>query len=170
MTRVILITGGQRSGKSLYAEQCALSLSEHPIYVATARIFDEDFRERVAIHQARRGKQWFNIEEDKDLAQHDFSHQVVLVDCLTLWATNFFFDLNESVPDALEALRMQLEALYRQTEVTYIFVTNELGLGGVSAHAVQRKFADLQGSLNQMVASEADEVTMMISGIPMRIK
>ncbi len=104
------------------------------------------------------------------MAQHDFSHQVVLVDCLTLWATNFFFDLNESVPDALEALRMQLEALYRQTEVTYIFVTNELGLGGVSAHAVQRKFADLQGSLNQMVASEADEVTMMISGIPMRIK
>ena len=170
MTRVLLITGGQRSGKSQYAEQLALSLSPNPIYVATARVFDEEFRQRVALHQARRGPQWINIEEEKELAHHNFSQRVVLVDCLTLWATNFFFDLNESTEQALTALREQLEALFAQEDVTYIFVTNELGLGGVSPNATQRRFTDLQGSLNQIVAHQADEVTLMVSGIPIRIK
>lgn len=170
MTRVLLITGGQRSGKSQYAEQLALSLSTKPIYVATARIFDEEFCQRVALHQARRGSQWSNIEEEKDLACHDFSHRVVLIDCLTLWATNFFFDLNESIDQSLLALRQQLESLFAQEEVTYIFVTNELGLGGVSANDTQRRFTDLQGILNQIVAARADEVTLMLSGIPVRIK
>lgn len=170
MTRVLLITGGQRSGKSQYAEQLALSLSPNPIYVATARVFDEEFRQRVALHQARRGPQWTNIEEEKELARHNFSQRVVLVDCLTLWATNFFFDLNESIERVLLALREQLEALFAQKDVTYIFVTNELGLGGVSPNATQRRFTDLQGSLNQIVAHQADEVTLMVSGIPVRIK
>lgn len=170
MTRVLLITGGQRSGKSQYAEQLALSLSPNPIYVATARVFDEEFRQRVALHQARRGPQWTNIEEEKELARYDFSQRVVLIDCLTLWATNFFFDFNESIEQALTALRQQLEALFAQKEVTYIFVTNELGLGGVSPNATQRRFTDLQGSLNQIVAQRADEVTLMVSGIPVRIK
>ena len=170
MTRVLLITGGQRSGKSQYAEQLALSLSPNPIYVATARVFDEEFRQRVALHQARRGPQWTNIEEEKELARHNFSQRVVLVDCLTLWGTNFFFDLNESTEQALLALREQLEALFAQEDVTYIFVTNELGLGGVSPNATQRRFTDLQGSLNQIVAHQADEVTLMVSGIPIRIK
>ena len=170
MTRILLITGGQRSGKSQYAEQLALSLSPNPIYVATARVFDEEFRQRVALHQARRGPQWTNIEEEKELARHIFSQRVVLVDCLTLWATNFFFDLNESTEQTLLALREQLEALFAQADVTYIFVTNELGLGGVSPNATQRRFTDLQGSLNQIVAHQADEVTLMVSGIPIRIK
>ena len=170
MTRVLLITGGQRSGKSQYAEQLALSLSPNPIYVATARVFDEEIRPRVALHQARRGPQWSNIEEEKELARHDFSQRVVLIDCLTLWATNFFFDLDESIERALLALREQLEALFAQEDVTYIFVTNELGLGGVSPNATQRRFTDLQGSLNQIVAHQADEVTLMVSGIPIRIK
>lgn len=170
MTRILLITGGQRSGKSQYAEQLALSLSPSPIYVATARVFDEEFRQRVALHQARRGPQWTNIEEEKELARHNFSQRVVLVDCLTLWATNFFFDLNESIEQTLLALREQLEALFAQEDVTYIFVTNELGLGGVSPNATQRRFTDLQGSLNQIVAHQADEVTLVVSGIPIRIK
>ena len=170
MTRVLLITGGQRSGKSQYAEQLALSLAPNPIYVATARVFDEEFRQRVALHQARRGPQWTNIEEEKELARHDFSQRVVLIDCLTLWATNFFFDLNESTEQTLLALREQLEALFAQEDVTYIFVTNELGLGGVSPNATERRFTDLQGSLNQIVAQRADEVTLMVSGIPVRIK
>lgn len=170
MTRVLLITGGQRSGKSQYAEQLALSLAPNPIYVATARVFDEEFRQRVALHQARRGPQWTNIEEEKELARHDFSQRVVLIDCLTLWATNFFFDLNESTEQTLLALHEQLEALFAQEDVTYIFVTNELGLGGVSPNVTQRRFTDLQGSLNQIVAQRADEVTLMVSGIPIRIK
>ena len=97
MKRIILITGGARSGKSSYAEKLALSLSDAPVYLATARIWDEEFRERVRRHQARRGPQWTNIEEEKLLSRHDLSGRVVLVDCLTLWATNFFFDLDSDV-------------------------------------------------------------------------
>ena len=78
MKRIILITGGARSGKSGYAEKLALSLSDAPVYLATARIWDEEFRERVRRHQARRGPQWTNIEEDKQLSRHDLSGRVVL--------------------------------------------------------------------------------------------
>ena len=92
MKRIILITGGERSGKSVYAEQLALRLSEQPVYMATARIWDEEFRQRVRIHRERRGAQWTNIEEEKYLSRHDLTGRTVLVDCVTLWTTNFFFD------------------------------------------------------------------------------
>ena len=90
MKRIILITGGQRSGKSRQAEEMALSLSPHPVYMATAHVWDEEFRRRVAVHQARRGSEWTNIEEEKFLSRHDVAGRVVLIDCCTLWATNFF--------------------------------------------------------------------------------
>ena len=85
MKRIILITGGERSGKSVYAEQLALRLSEQPVYMATARIWDEEFRQRVRIHRERRGAQWTNIEEEKYLSRHDLTGRTVLVDCVTLW-------------------------------------------------------------------------------------
>ena len=88
MKRIILITGGERSGKSTYAEKLALSLSASPVYMATARIWDEEFRQRVLRHQARRGKEWTNIEEEKQLSRHAVEGRVVLIDCVTLWATN----------------------------------------------------------------------------------
>ena len=90
--KIILITGGQRSGKSRQAEELALSLSEHPVYVATAHIWDDEFRERVQKHQERRGPQWTNIEEEKYLSRHDLTGRVVVIDCVTLWLTNFFFE------------------------------------------------------------------------------
>ncbi|MBR1388316.1 MAG: bifunctional adenosylcobinamide kinase/adenosylcobinamide-phosphate guanylyltransferase, partial [Prevotella sp.] len=71
MKRIILITGGQRSGKSSHAEQLALSLSPNPVYLATAHIWDEEFRDRVRRHQERRGSQWTNIEEERELSRHD---------------------------------------------------------------------------------------------------
>ena len=92
MRRIILITGGARSGKSTYAEKLALSLSPTPVYLATARIWDEEFRKRVIHHQERRGPEWTNIEEDKELSRHSLSGRTVLIDCITLWCTNFFFD------------------------------------------------------------------------------
>lgn len=171
MKKIILITGGQRSGKSRYAEQRALTQSPHPVYVATAHIWDEDFRQRVLKHQQRRGPEWSTIEEEKYLSRHDVSGRTVLVDCLTLWATNFFFAAGDDAePDAVFAqMKQELDDFLSQDAV-YVLVTNEIGLGGVSGNAVQRRFADLLGMLNQYVASQADEVVLVVSGIPLKIK
>ena len=169
MKRVVLITGGSRSGKSSYAEKMALELSSNPVYLATARIWDEEFRERVRRHQARRGPQWTNLEEEKDLSRHDLTGRVVVVDCLTLWCTNFFFDLESDVDRALEAAKAEFDRFTAQ-DATFLIVTNEIGMGGTSDNEIQRKFTDLQGWMNQYAASRADEVILMVSGIPVKIK
>lgn len=167
--QIILITGGSRSGKSTYAEKLALSLSDSPVYMATARIWDEEFRQRAIAHQQRRGPEWSNIEENKYLSQHALAEKVVLVDCVTLWCTNFFFDLNADVQVALDALQKEFDLLTRQNAI-FIFVTNEIGMGGVSPNEIQRKFTDVQGWMNQYIAARADKVICMISGIPLQIK
>ena len=169
MKRIILITGGQRSGKSSHAEKMALSLSDNPVYIATARVWDEEFRQRVLRHQASRGSQWTNIEEEKELSRHDFTGRTVVVDCVTLWCTNFFFDLDSNVQQSLDAVRIEFDRFTSQ-DATFIFVTNEIGLGEVSQNELQRKFTDLQGWTNQYIAAKADEVIMMISGIPLQLK
>ena len=169
MKKIILITGGQRSGKSNKAEELALSLSSNPIYVATAHIWDDEFRERVRKHQERRGPQWTNIEEEFYLSRHDLSGRVAVIDCVTLWLTNFFYANDSDVNKSLEAAKAEFDA-FTQYDATYIFVTNEIGSGGVSENALQRKFTDLQGWMNQYIASKADEVIWMVSGIPVKIK
>lgn len=166
---IVLITGGQRSGKSGYAQKLALSLSANPVYLATSRVWDEEFRQRVLRHQADRGPEWTNIEEEKYLSHHNLNGRVVVIDCVTLWGTNFFFDNESNVELSLKELKEEFNRLVEQ-HAYLIFVTNEIGLGGVSPDPVQRKFTDLQGWLNQYIASRADEVVLMISGIPMKIK
>lgn len=169
MKRIILITGGQRSGKSSYAEKLALNLSSNPVYMATSRIWDEEFRLRVIKHQERRGPEWTNIEEEKTLSLHSLAQRVVLIDCVTLWCTNFFYDLNADVDKALQALKEEFDKFTKQ-EATFIFVTNEIGSGAVSENNIQRKFTDLQGWMNQYIASKSDQVYLMVSGIPVLIK
>lgn len=167
--KVIVITGGQRSGKSSYAQQLALSLSGNPVYMATSRVWDDEHRVRIARHQADRGPEWTNIEEEKFLSQQELSGRVVLIDCVTLWATNFFFDNKADVDLSLSQLKEEFHKLLSQ-EATFIFVTNEIGLGGVSPDELQRKFTDLQGWFNQYIAGKADKVILMVSGIPVIIK
>ena len=169
MKRIILITGGERSGKSTYAETLALSLSSSPVYMATARIWDEESRQRVLRHQARRGKEWTNIEEEKQLSRHVVEGRVVLIDCVTLWATNFFYELKADVGRSLEAAKQEFDRFTAQ-DATFIFVTNEIGMGGTSGNEIQRKFTDMLGWLNQYLAAKADEVVLMVSGIPVKIK
>ena len=183
MKRIILITGGARSGKSTYAEKLALELSPTPVYLATARIWDEEFRQRVIRHQERRGPEWTNIEEEKELSRHRLEGRVVLIDCITLWCTNFFFDLDADVEAALQAVKQEFDNFIRQLaaakaefdcftaqDATFIFVTNEIGMGGTSENELQRKFTDMQGWMNQYVAARADEVILMVSGIPLTVK
>ena len=169
MKRIILITGGARSGKSSYAEKLALSLSPHPVYMATAHVWDDEFRQRVIRHQQARGPEWTNIEEEKELSRHDVNGRVVLIDCVTLWCTNFFFELQGNMMQALEAVKQEFDRFTAQ-EATFIFVTNEIGMGGTSENELQRKFTDMQGWMNQSVASRADEVILMVCGIPMKVK
>ena len=114
MSRVILITGGQRSGKSEWAERMALSLSDSPVYVATAHVWDEEFRQRVRRHQERRGPQWTNIEEEMRLADHDLTGRVAVIDCVTLWLTNFFFHLDSNTEQALAAAKREFDRLAEQ--------------------------------------------------------
>ena len=177
MKRIILITGGQRSGKSSKAEELALSLSDHPVYLATAHIWDEEFSERVRRHQERRGPQWTNIEEEMTLSKHDVTGRVVVIDCVTLWLTNILYSEELRVKSeefaTLNSSLNQAKAefdKFTETDATYIFVTNEIGSGGVSDNALQRKFTDLQGWMNQYIASKADEVILMVAGISVKIK
>lgn len=169
MSYIHLITGGERSGKSTYAESEALRLSESPVYLATARVWDEEFRQRILRHQERRGPEWTNIEEDINPSKHDFTGRVVLIDCITLWATNYFFDMQQDVDQALAALKKEFDSLVQQ-DATFIFVTNELGMGGMSESRTQRLFTQLQGWMNQYVAARADRVTLMVSGLPLTVK
>jgi len=185
MKKIILITGGQRSGKSAKAERLALSLSSSPVYVATAHVWDEEFRERVRKHQERRGPEWTTIEEERHLGRLDMTGRTVVIDCVTLWLTNIMMAATAHDEDrrggaANEENAIDVTALMEQAkaefdnftrhDATYIFVTNEIGLGGVSPNALQRRFADLQGSMNQYIAQQADEVIMMVAGIEMKIK
>lgn len=183
MGKIILVTGGQRSGKSTYAEKMALDLSgdNKCVYMATAKVWDDEFAKRVALHKQRRGEQWVNIEEEKFLSKHNVAGKVVLIDCVTLWSTNFFFEIstsseNESSGEKGNVVKRSLEAVkdefdkFTQQDATFVFVTNEIGLSGVSENKIQRQFTDLLGWLNQYIASKADEVYFMVSGIPIKIK
>jgi adenosylcobinamide kinase/adenosylcobinamide-phosphate guanylyltransferase len=168
MGKIILITGGQRSGKSRKAEEMALTMSREPVYMATAHVWDEEFRQRVEKHQQRRGPQWTNIEEERWLSRHDMTGRVVLIDCITLWLTNLFFDMQD-VDKTLQTAQSEFDR-FTSRDATFIFVTNEIGSGGVSDNQVQRRFTDLQGWMNQYVAERADKVILMVSGIPVAIK
>lgn len=169
MATIRLITGGARSGKSSFAQQLAEQQSERPVYLATARIWDDDFAQRVRRHQSDRDQRWENVEEEKQLSKHDFSGKVVLMDCVTLWLTNFFHDNGYQIDPALEQAKAEWEQFIGQ-DMDLIVVTNELGMGVHPEHEVARKFADLQGWMNQHIAKAADSVYLLVSGIPVKIK
>ena len=167
---IYLITGGERSGKSSYAQKLALKLSNTPIYVATARKWDEDFQTRIDRHQQERDERWTNIEKEKHLSEIDFSGKVALIDCVTLWLTNFFIDTKNDVSLSLEEAKKEFLVIAKQENATLIFVTNEIGMGVHAETHIGRKFTELQGWMNQFLASNADEVVLMVSGIPVKIK
>lgn len=169
MKKVIVVTGGERSGKSSYAQKLALEFSPNPVYLATARIWDEEFNQRVIRHQQERGEQWSNIEEEKELSRHQLGGRVIVMDCVTLWCTNWFYDLNSDVDKCLAEMKSEFDRFTSQDAV-FIFVTNEIGMGGTSENELQRKFVNLQGWINQYIAAQADEVFLMVSGIPLKIK
>jgi adenosylcobinamide kinase / adenosylcobinamide-phosphate guanylyltransferase len=169
MPYITYITGGERSGKSRFAESMAESLSERPVYLATARHWDPDFSQRVAMHQASRGQHWETVEEEKELSRHTFRGRVVLLDCITLWINNFYHDSQYDATKALEEAKAEWNRFARG-DFRLIVVSNELGMGVHAADASTRKFVEIHGWTNQHIASMAQEAYLMVSGIPVKIK
>jgi adenosylcobinamide kinase/adenosylcobinamide-phosphate guanylyltransferase len=172
--RIVFITGGARSGKSRHAQEMALQLSPAPIYVATARRWDGDFGERIRRHQQDRDERWTSLEEEKYISRLPLTGRVAVVDCVTLWLTNFFIDTHQDIEAALEACKKEIDALSRNVlpdpGSVVIIVSNEIGMGVHAETEAGRKFTDLQGWMNQYIAQLASEVILMVSGIPLVVK
>ena len=166
--RLTLVLGGARSGKSSHAEGLVTALSPPWTYLATAEAWDEEMRERIALHQARRGEGWKTVNAPLQLA--DALEQIelgvpVLIDCLTLWLSNHMLAEND-----VEAECARLLDVLARPRGPWIVVSNEVGQGIVPDNALGRRFRDAQGRLNQRVASRADGVLLMLAGIPMKVK
>src|SRR5258708_10134362 len=166
---IIFITGGARSGKSRYAQELALQLSANPVYVETAGNWDGDVQERIRRHRQERDDRWSSIEEEKQISRLDLRGKVAVIDCVTLWITNFFIDLKNDIDAVLDACKKEIDELYRQDAVLLI-ISNEIGMGVHAETEIGRKFTDLQGWMNQYIAAKADKVILMVSGIPLTIK
>lgn len=165
---IYLITGGERSGKSRQAQKLALSLSNTPLYLATARRWDKDFENRINRHKNERDDRWTTIEEEKHISSIPEGNVVVL-DCITLWLTNYFTDAKSNLD---EALTLASEELSKALSLNnhWIIVTNEIGMGVHASSEAGRKFVELQGFINQAIAEKADQVFLMVSGIAVQIK
>jgi adenosylcobinamide kinase / adenosylcobinamide-phosphate guanylyltransferase len=169
MSRLIFITGGARSGKSRYAQELALQYSDHPVYVATARVWDEEFRQRIDRHRQERDDRWTSIEEEKQLSRLPLDGRVAVIDCVTLWITNFFTDMHADIDACLAACRGEIDALAMK-DTTLILISNEIGMGLHADTPAGRQFTDLQGWVNQYIAAKADQAIFMVSGIPLTLK
>lgn len=147
----------------------ALSLSPKPVYVATAKHWGGDFEDRIKRHQGDRSAAWTNFEAEKEVSSLPLQNRVCVIDCVTLWLTNFFVEHKNDIDKSLEDYKKQIDALIA-IEATLLIVSNELGMGMHADTEVGRKFIDLQGWANQYTAAKADKVIIMVSGIPVVIK
>jgi adenosylcobinamide kinase / adenosylcobinamide-phosphate guanylyltransferase len=164
-----LVLGGQRSGKSRYAEQLVTASGYAPVYLATGTAGDGEMAERIAAHRQRRGGGWRTVEVPLDLPgtliREAHSDAVVLVDCLTLWLTNLMA-AERNIDDESAGL---VAALGR-VRGTVVIVTNEVGSGIIPANALARRYADALGTLNQQVAAAVDRVVFVAAGLPLVLK
>jgi len=180
--RLTLVLGGARSGKSHHAEQLALQCAGPVTYVATAGEGDEEMQLRVALHRARRPANWGLVEEPVRLAEALYTHAqhggCVLVDCMTLWLNNLLFSEHHEYPETglvtpPEAWTAEIDALLTALPLLpgeVILISNEIGLGVVPMGAVTRFYVDELGRLNQRLAALADNVHLLVAGIPMVVK
>ena len=170
---VILVLGGAKSGKTTYALRRAKSLGKNPGYIATAQALDKEMAEAIRRHQRDRGRAFKTYEEPVNLGEAvrkaSRKHDAVVVDCLTLWLSNLLTVAKKSEKEIERDVRALLSAL-RETDSPVILVSNEVGLGIVPRGALSRKYRILLGVANQRVASLADEVVLMVAGIPWPIK
>ena len=163
------ITGGERSGKSRYAQELALQHSATPLYIATSRIWDDDFKNRVNRHISERDERWTTVEEEKQISKINLEGKVAVMDCVTLWLTNFYTDTKYDLEKSLQEAKAEFDKM-SETKGTLIIISNELGMGVHAETHIGRKFVELQGWMNQYIAAKADKAFLMISGIPVQLK
>ena len=165
--RLTLVLGGARSGKSRFAETLITALPPPWIYAATAQALDAEMAARIGAHRARRGAGWTTIETPRDLAATLAAQTEVpiLIDCLTLWLSNLMM-----ADAALDAEFDRLEQALARATAPVVLVANEVGSGIVPDNALARRFRDLQGGLNQRIAAQADQVVLLVAGLPLIVK
>ena len=173
MSKVILVTGGARSGKSRFAEGLAQGYDPMRGYLATGAPSDPEMAERIARHRGRRGDEWQTVEEPllvtETLAANDDRFQVLLLDCVTLWLSNLLFHCPGGAAEALSRVGRLVES-FALLKTPLIIVSNEVGMGIVPEHPLSRAFRDLAGEANEMIAAGADQVYVTISGLPLKLK
>lgn len=170
-SQLTLVTGGARSGKSAFAERKMGELAPGGPwrYIATAEAMDDEMRDRIVHHRARRGPEWRTVEVPRDIAGAlRSSEYAVLLDCVTLWISNLMLD--GAKDEAIMAAADEAVAAARAAGVPVLFVTNEVGSGMVPNHPLSRRFRDLEGWVNQRLAAACDEVFLIVAGLPLKIK
>jgi len=182
--KIILILGGARSGKSLFAQQLATELGERVLFIATGAPLDEEMRRRIAHHRRARPGHWRTVEASRGIAQAIKEHRgdadVVIMDCLSLLVANLISPTHDAVElekvnyDAVEKeMSAELEGLVTLAEdlpLRLIIVSNEVGMGLVPVYPVGRAYRDLLGRANQFIARHADRVYLVVAGIPLELK
>ncbi len=177
--RLIFLLGGARSGKSRYAEQWARRNAERALFVATAEAHDEDMRRRIAEHRQERPAHWHTLEAPRDTARQiaacSAGHDTLLLDCLTLLTSNILLTLPEGATqtEANDAVLREVErllAVYADSDATWLVVSNEVGMGVVPPTRLGVLYRDMLGRANQRLAEAADEVLLLVAGIPWRLK
>lgn len=185
MGKLILVTGGARSGKSSFAEETAKKSGSNILYIATSAACDDEMKERIKRHREQRPPEWETVEAYRDmdinLEGRLDSKDAVLLDCITIMVSNIMLEkamdwdgisqdeistVEDKVKDEIEKLII----LAKEAFIPFIIVTNELGMGVVPPYELGRAIRDIAGRANQMLAKAADEVYMCISGIPLKIK
>jgi adenosylcobinamide kinase/adenosylcobinamide-phosphate guanylyltransferase len=173
---LILITGGVRTGKSDYAQRLGQELGGDAVtFIATARVEDEDMRSRIARHRAKRPAGWITVESplEAPVAVRKAATEVILLDCLTMFCSNIMLagsSGHQATMDAVDRAVGELLVAMDEREGKMIVVTNEVGSGVVPASDLGRWFRDALGLANQRLAAIADQVVLLVSGIPVQLK
>lgn len=173
-----LVLGGARSGKSAFAQKMAEESGQSVLFVATATAGDEEMAERIAVHKASRPPQWRTLEAPLNVGKRircELETDWVLLDCVTLLASNILFSIGEPVDESIYRAAMDKEieeifATYQYQASEWVIVSNEVGLGLVPPYPLGRVYRDALGRANQHLAKMADAVIFMVAGIPWRTK
>jgi len=180
MAKLILVTGGARSGKSAYA-QSLYKDEKDVVYIATSKTSDEEMRERIRFHQMTRPKEWETIERTYNLHEAVSQSKNYLLDCISILTSNIMFDMTEgyeNIPiemqqDVEKKVINEIDLLSEKVRIvngSLITVTNEVGDSIVPENHVARVYRDILGRVNQRVASLCDQVYLVVCGIPLRLK